>query len=512
MTRLSLPQALALAEQHLRQGQDPQALAIYQQILLQAPAIVAAALGAARLLLRHRQHSAALQILDTALQSGAQDYQLAYLTGALRHQAGNHEGASAAAVKAIALQPDSAPSHNLYGISLVERGQYDAAERAYLRAIALDPRSPDAHNNLAWLYRAQGKREPAAEQFMLALARDPEATESLGGLLMLLGGAVPDQHIAQAESRLADTALPVRQKCDLAFALGKVFEERRQYRRAFAQFETGNRLYAGTLNYTAEAERSFFEALLAEQEVLEVDPTPDHPYPIFIVGMPRSGTSLVEQILASHTQVAAAGELHYLERACLPQGRPAIRGQATAIARDYQTRMAKLAGGKPFVTDKMPLNFRFIGLICQAFPGARIIHCQRDPMDTCWSVFKHHFPMTHHPYAYDQATLGHYFTLYRDMMETWAQRFAGRIIQLSYEALIDDFEPGVRRLLEALGLEFEAGCLRFHETSRPVRTASSEQVRRPLFSGKDQWRHYEQELAPLKRALAAEHGVRQKDD
>ncbi len=227
------------------------------------------------------------------------------------------------------------------------------------------------------------------------------------------------------------------------------------------------------------------------------------PVPIFILGMPRSGSTLVEQILASHPQVLGAGELRTLDRLVHQGG--GIEALATLQAEDcrrlgerYLADLRSLPAGKTRITDKMPGNFMYVGLIQLILPHAKIIHTMRDPVDTCLSCFSRLLSVGHH-FSYDLAELGRYYRHYRELMDHWRSVLpAGTMLDVAYEDVVDDLEGQTRRMLEYLGLPWDERCLSFHKTVRPVVTASSVQVRRPLYrSGVARWRQYEAHLGPL---------------
>ena len=237
------------------------------------------------------------------------------------------------------------------------------------------------------------------------------------------------------------------------------------------------------------------------------------PQPIFIVGMMRSGTSLVEKILASHTRVFGAGELEFMGRLALPLARAAEADPALRIDRDtalsvrhgYLQALAGLPEQAPVITDKMPSNLTWVGFILTAFPQAKVIHLDRDPMAVGWSIYRHYFSQDGNGHAYDLTDIGRYYRLQQDLMAFWHQVFPGRILTLNYEALTEDQEGQTRELLAWCGLEWEDACLNFHQTPGLVRTASSAQVRRAMYRGSsEEWRKYESHLGPLKAALAGD--------
>ena len=217
--------------------------------------------------------------------------------------------------------------------------------------------------------------------------------------------------------------------------------------------------------------------------------------PIFILGMPRSGTTLIEQIISSHSQVTGAGELNYTKQfgGALTVGHKPINSETVQVFRkSYLAELAKRAQGQAFVTDKMPQNFRYIALICAALPEAKIIHVQRNSKATCWSNFKHYFSSKGLGYSYNLGDLVKYYGLYKDLMHFWCQSYDQRIYNLDYDKLTEDQEPETRRLIEYLGLNWENACLAPQQNKRSVKTASQQQVWQKVYTGSSQaWRKYE---------------------
>ncbi len=504
--QLTPDQAFGLAQQCIANGNSNQASQLLQHSLQRQPSHEGAALALSRLLYRHQQVQPAKQVLENAIAHGASSFELLYFAGAIQHLCKDFESAQRTLKQAIKKNKKSAEAYNILGSNCVELQQLDAAIDAFRKAIKLAPKHADAYNNIAWVYRSLGRKQEAIEHFKEAFSLNPEATEALSGLILLKTYSKHAPELEQAE-QLLGKGLEEDKATELAFALGKAFEDMSNYNKAFQYFEQGNRLYRRRHAYSTSQDQELFEQLKAGWPAIRQNSDiPDHqaPQPIFIVGMPRSSTSLVEQILASHSLVHGAGELPLLESALLRNGRllwePANRD---TLRSDYVSQIKKLGNGLPYVTDKMPQNFRFIGAILESFPGAKIIHCCRHPLDTCLSLYKHHFPMTSHPYAYDLESLATYYHLYYDLMQYWHRLAPGRIYDLHYETMVENFDRELTGLFDYLELELEPACLRFHETNRAVRTASSDQVRRGLYqSGKNQWKHYEKQLEPLRSSLS----------
>jgi len=322
-------------------------------------------------------------------------------------------------------------------------------------------------------------------------------------------------------AQLARTDLNETDRFHFEFALGKAMEDEARYEESFGHYSRGNALRRTGIQYDAAETRDHVRrskaTLTREFFASRAGSGTDAPDPIFIVGLPRSGSTLVEQILSSHSSVEGTMELpDIIGMARALSGRK-LRSQesrypevlATLDAKDFhalgeqylsQTRIQRKRGA-PFFIDKMPNNFQHIGLIHLALPRAKIIDARRHPLGCCFSGFKQHFARGQH-FSYSLEDIGHYYRDYVELMAHFDEALPGRIHRVYYERMIDDTETEVRRLLAYCGLPFEAQCLRFHENDRAVRTASSEQVRTPIYrEGVDHWRHYEPWLGPLEAAL-----------
>ena len=504
----TLHQLYIHATQLLNQGQYQQSAALFQRVIKLDPKNCAAALQLARILLRANQAGPAKKILESVQPFAQTNFELLHMLGALQLQSGATEKALNTIEQALKLRSDFVPTINIKGNILLEQHRFEEAIRCFEQAIALEPTQVDPHNNLAWAYRAIGEKEKAIQHFNAAYQLDKRVTEALSGVMMLQRNEANSEAVLEAAMLLEGKDLSTPQRVDLNFSLGKAMEDCGDYAKAFSYFNAGNQLWHSANPYSIEEDKALFTAIkqacptqLLEQE--RQNTHPDTPIPIFVVGMPRSSTSLVEQILASHSLVSGAGELPHISN-LLMQGNMLNwqHSRIEEVRNSYLATLQKHAHGKRYVVDKMPQNFRFIGILMACFPEAKFVHCQRDPRDNCLSLFKHHFPMTSHNYAYDQSTLAQYHMLYQDLMMFWEEHSGGRLLKLSYETLVDDFDNQLARLLTHVGLEYEESCKNFHETKRAIRTASSDQVRRGLYkSGVDQWKHYETELTELFDAL-----------
>lgn len=302
----------------------------------------------------------------------------------------------------------------------------------------------------------------------------------------------------------------------LGFGLGKAYEDLKQYDQSLKMYITANSLERRTNNYSIEREKGYFDRIKKTFNQSFVQSLKEHgckdEAPVFVLGMPRSGTSLVEQILDCHSEIYGAGELDLFFNLAMNSdyGKPGlseaikrpeeIAEEIRELGEEYCSSLRELSDNR-FVIDKLPHNFLHIGLIKLALPNAKIIHCKRKPEDNCLSLFKTYFS-ANIGFSYDLTELGKYHLLYQDLMEHWHATFPGQIFDVNYEEMINDQEKTTKGILEYCGLEWDVACLEFHKSNRPVKTASVAQVRKPIYkSSVDKWKRYENQLDPLLTAL-----------
>jgi len=311
--------------------------------------------------------------------------------------------------------------------------------------------------------------------------------------------------------------IPEADRIDLGFALGRIFEKTGNYEKSFNFILEANTLKRGAYNYSSQTDQALFERVKTtfSLEFFKVRQSfgDQNTTPIFIVGMPRSGTTLTEQILATHPQVFGAGELEILpnlvDRVCAERSAawpqecvPKLdQNTLTQMGTEYLETLRKFSSDACYITDKLPYNFLHVGLIKIILPRAKVIHCQRNPMDTCFSIFKTEFAGLHE-YAYDMAELGRYYKLYLDLMSHWEKVLPGFMYTLQYEEIVSDQKSQTKKLLDFCALPWDDACLNFHKTARRVTTASLSQVRQPLYQNSvGRWKCYERQLEPLRKAI-----------
>ena len=437
-----------------------------------------------------------------------------YNLGLAHTDKGEWDAAIRAYRRALELNPNHGLSWNNLGAALEKKGDLAGAEAAYARAVALNPAHHEAQNNLGAIYSEQGRLEDACRCFEDSIRANPDFIEPHFNLSSLKTYRADDPHLLYLERNLVKAGdMPVKARIRYWFALGKAREDVGHYDEAFAAYAEGNRLQHELLpcdevradamleRLTTVFDRDFFAA---RRDVRGSDKAP-----IFIVGMPRSGTTLLEQILASHLAVHGAGELPDLNQVIMDAPARAERrfpdfvpdlqpDEFRRMGEAYAERVWRLAPGAQHITDKMPANFFYIGMIRLMLPNAKIIHAMRDPMDSCFSNYARLFNDTME-FAYDLGTLGRYYVRYIKLMRHWhAVLPAGSILDLRYEDMVADTEGQARRILDYLGLPWDDGCLAFHRNKRHVKTASVAQVRKPIYkTSVARWRRFESHLQPL---------------
>ena len=416
----------------------------------------------------------------------------------------------------LSRQPDHLGYLNLKAGLLDRAGDYEGAVALYRQMLALRPDDAGTLVTLGNVLQTIGRSRESIEAYRQSVAQAPRNGEAWWSLANAKTFRFSPEDVLRMETLLAQSDLAPADRWQIEFALGKALEDSADHAASFLHYAEGNRLRRGTSRYNQaqvddqlrRAARLYTPAFFAERSGAGC-PAPD---PIFIVGLPRSGSTLVEQILASHSRIEGTMELNDLLRTVrrldLPGGRypEAIAAlppaQLAALGQDYlQSTLIQRKTGRPFFIDKLPANFMHVGLIRAILPNAKIVDIRRHPLACGWSCFKQHFARGH-DFSYDLGDIGRYYRVYAGFMALWDDRLPGHVHRLFYEDIVADTEGEVRRLLGYLGLEFEPACLTFHRTERAVRTPSAEQVRQPIFTGGlDQWRGFEPWLGPLKAAL-----------
>ena len=442
--------------------------------------------------------------------------------GAALNEHDKHDEAVFTLRRAIRLKPDSAKAYYNLGVSLSKGGRLDEAIAAYHKAVSLKADFAEAHYNLGVALKEIGELGESRKALERSIELAPMSTVSYRVLSDAKRFTSSDPHLATMEKLARNIgSLSSEARIDLHFALAKAYDDVGDYEASFNQLLEGNSLKRQQITYDEVGAHSLFghiqRAFTLERMRHNQGLGDPSNLPVFIIGMPRSGTTLIEQILASHPKVFGAGELGCLAnevaRLLSSLGRAAVFPEAVfdigteklrELGSSYVAAVRDLAATAERITDKMPLNFRFAGLIQLALPNARIIHVRRDPLDTCLSCFSKLFAEDQ-PYSYDLGELGRFYLAYAGLMDHWRRVLPpGVMLEIHYEDLITNVEIEARRAISHCGLEWSDVCLSFHENKRPVRTASAIQVRQPIYQNSvGRWRRYERQLRPLIDVLNA---------
>jgi tetratricopeptide (TPR) repeat protein len=441
----------------------------------------------------------------------------------VQHRAGQLSDAEALYQGILNDAPEQPDALHLLGLIRGEQGQEHIGIELIERALRKRPLAAAYHHNIAGLYRRVGEMALAKARFQDAFTLKPDYGEAYQGYAEMVTFAPQDPFLDAVEQQLTDLNLNDQTRCYLHFAAGKYLDDTAEYDQAFKHYESANGLAARS--FSVAKNRQFFQDLVYFQPDLQSieargGSVGDQPMPIFVVGMPRSGTSLVEQILASHSRVFGAGELNDLATVSL-QLAQTLRAQSApaGMRRDESSRLVQVAvdqararylhalrdrdygEGIQWIVDKHPLNFRFLGLLRAMIPGVKIVHVSRHPLDTCLSCFFQNFTKGQ-DYSFNLTDLGQYYLDYQRLMNHWSAVPGLNIHTVTYESLLASPQSVIESLLAFCELPFEPACLRFYDTIRTVSTASFNQVRQPIYqTSKARWRHYAQHLGPLARML-----------
>jgi tetratricopeptide (TPR) repeat protein len=436
------------------------------------------------------------------------------LLGSLLHVTERPKEAIACFLEAVAIEPENAKAWSGLGQDYAQVGDMERCCAAYARSLELQPDLPGIHMSYAHALKSLGRQPDALREYRRAIALKPEFGEVYWSMANLKVFRFEQSEIAAMERQLERTDLSESAQVHFRFALGKAYEDLGDFRRAWESYRAGNErqrplVYHDPVGFEVKHERiaSVFTREFLDQHAGEGF---DSDAPIFIVGLPRSGSTLIEQILASHSQVEGTLELPVLgeiavstgryrrERQEFPESVRELRAQDfRAYGQQYieDTRVYR-SSGKPRFTDKLPNNFSFVGFLHLILPNARVINARRHPLDSFLGSYKQLFGRGQN-FTYDLDELALYYRQYHETMRHWQQVLPGKVLDVHYEETVGDLETQVRRILAHCGLHYEESCLRFHETERAVRTASSAQVRQPLYTrALGTWRRYEKQLAP----------------
>lgn len=529
-----------------RLGRGAEAVAVLRTALEETPENHAARMNLAIALGAAGEAEAALAECRRAMAHLPEGPELHLTHGNLLRQTGDPVGAEEAYAAALRLRPEDPPVlHNLAGalleqeraaeaLALYDRllalplpeapnrlgraralarlGRVEDARAAFARCAELMPGEVAPQLELGHLLRETGDAAGAARGYLAGLEIAPERGVLWEGLALAHDFTPGDPLIGRMRAALTGAGAD-QDGCGLYFALARAADRTGDTEAAFAHYAAGNRIRRALLRHDPGADRRRFDALARGFAVAPAPPEAARlpgAVPVFVLGMPRSGTTLVEQILAAHPQVRAAGELPTLHlamrrhlRTTLDTGAAPAPGALAALRAEYLAHIDRIGGGAAVVTDKTPTNFLWLGGILAALPEARILHLARDPMAVGWSCFTTNFRGAGQGFACDLGDTGRYIRAHDALMAQWHRLWPGRIHEIDYEALARDPEPGIRGIVAAAGLDWAPECLDFHRVERRVATASALQVRRGVYRDADAaWRRYADHLGPLRAALA----------
>ena len=497
-------------------GEVAGAIASFRAALNVDPAFVDARRNLASALLESNQLGESAAEFHRILESSPNDAGAHLSLASVSRQLANFDEASAYLERILDGEPNHPEALSERGLVLQEQGDLYGAKAAYEQVVSAAPDHAQAHDSLGVVLQALGDLDAAVASFRRAISARPDYAEAHRHLAFARRHVEVDDDIRLTESLLesdADDASVMH----ASFALAKICDDLGQYDDAFMYLSRANRLKRQTIRYDVGQDRVFFENLkrtfdktfFADHENWGVD----DPAPIFILGMPRSGTTLVEQILASHSRVRGAGETLDLDRLLWEAHETDLekdwcdamsansKYEVMDLAASYLSSLKRSGPAAERITDKTPGNFHYVGMIRVMLPRAKVINCVRDPLDTCFSCYQNYFTQGV-SFAYELSELGTYYRLYANLMDHWQESLPGFVHDLRYEELLQNQEAETRKLLEFCDMEWDDACLDFHLTERPVHTASVNQVRRPIYkSSLGRAARYSKHLAPLRDAL-----------
>jgi tetratricopeptide (TPR) repeat protein len=496
-------------------GRREEAVASYRQALQLNPTYVEALDNLGNVLRDLGERRLAVPLYRQAIELDARRAESHCNLGNVLFELRQIDQAVASYRQALALQPDYAPAH--LGLAFVSRQQRrpTEAEVSCQAALSLNPNYVEALSFLGELRADRGQFSEAEQQFQRAIEINPDFSFAFASIATHRKMTAADTQWLHGAEALAAKQLPLGNQISLRYALGKYFDDISQYDDAFSQYRQANELTKRYgVKYNREKLTQRIDQIISSFDGTRVrarhDGASSSEVPVLIVGMPRSGTSLTEQILASHPAVFGGGELTFWNAAYDAYRDAELAGKAGAslipgMATDYLSHLALLSGGALRVVDKMPANFMYAGLIHAAAPRARIIHMQRHPFDTCLSIYFQNF-FNIGAYANDLDDLAHYYNEYIRITDHWRSVLpAPALLEVPYEALVADQESWSRRIVEFIGVPWDPKCLEFHRTDRAVITASRWQVRQKISAASaGRWRNYEKYVAPLRRLMPAE--------
>jgi tetratricopeptide (TPR) repeat protein len=391
--------------------------------------------------------------------------------------------------RAIKINPNYINVLNNYGHLKKELNLFNEAIEYFNKALLLDKNNLEVNFNIATIYQGLGDYDNSIKYFKKVLEINPNMTKSDRNLSMMVKYTKNNQHFLEMKQKVINDKLNVHQKIELNFALGKAYEDIEDYKNSFEKLEEANSLVKSITQYNIQQDKKLFSNIKEFFIKKNIIPIPSSKIKtIFIVGMPRSGTSLVEQIISSHNEVLGGGELIHMSQIINEKilNNSNLKDLNKTFIEAKDEYISKISyGNNDFLnfTDKSPLNFRWIGFILNLLPNSKIIHCRRNKLDVCWSNYKNHFEGSL-PFSNNFQDLGKFYQMYEDLMFFWQKKFSSQIYNLDYEDLVNNSENKIRDLINFCELKWDENCLKHHENKRAIKTVSFNQARKPIYKEK----------------------------
>lgn len=512
---------VALALDHLRSGRKPEAIETLRNALRESPDNIDAMRFLAQIYFRDKEHLSDAEALLRRATTLAPGFTAGWmLLGGLLHETNRHADSIEVFRRIIALEPRNPAAWGGLGNAYAYAGDIEKSREAYERSLAIDDKAPGVQMGLGHVLKTLGDQAGALRAYRAAIAAKPDFGEVYWSMANLKVFRFEEAELAAMEQQLKRNDLSDSAEIHFRFALAKAYEDKSNYDSAWHYYDTGNQKQRKQVFHDPVAVEVRHEEIISvfNRELFDRHAGQgfESDAPIFIVGLPRSGSTLIEQILASHSQVEGTQELPTLNRLANSIGRyRPDHEQYPRTVRDLRAKDLRAYGhqyieeaaafrttDKPFFTDKLPNNFSHVGLAHLILPNAKIINARRHPFDSCLGSYKQLFGKGQH-FTYDMSELAVYYRNYHETMQHWHRMLPGKVLDVHYEETVTDLEAQVRRILAHCGLPFEEACVRFYQTERAVKTASSEQVRQPIYTrALGYWRHYEKHLGLWREELA----------
>tara|TARA_B100000902_G_C27288835_1_gene905984 strand:+ start:469 stop:2124 length:1656 start_codon:yes stop_codon:yes gene_type:complete len=401
--------------------------------------------------------------------------------------------------KVISLKPDYSEAHNNLGFTYQSLRNLDKAEACYRKAVFLKPNNFEAHNNLGVTLQELGKFDEAETCYRKAIDLNPHYTEAHRHLTLIKKFDTQDEQYLLMKKLYQDNTISDESRCQINFGLAKAYEDLENFEKAFKHYHEGNKLRKNILKYDINKDIKFFNKIKKKYVEIKKCSFKAEKYqnelmPIFIIGMPRSGTTLVEQIISSHPKVTGAGELPFvseLSQQFVLSLSDTNEDNLFKFKKEYLTKLKIFSNENKIITDKMPQNFFYLGLLTIVFPEAKIVHVKRDPAAVCWANFKAYFLSKDLAFSHNLNDIIKYYSLYKNLMVFWKNKIPNRIYDICYETLTSNQEVEIKKLINYIGLSWDEKCLAPQNNKRSINTASNVQIRKKIYQGSsERWKKF----------------------